>query len=822
MRPDVDSAVAQLPANRAGPVVPAYVEAALPRVPAAKNHRSLTLALDRAPQAPGVVDLLLDLEAGRLRVGFDPRELSRRAAQQLAAHLAARLVDVDAVARSKLPVEGLLPCSTCPLTVECALRRLHGVLGVTVRYASGQVTVDYDPQTATEAQIRQRLSDLGVRARPADAVQGIPWWATHDLALLTGAAFLGLIVGAGLEHLLKAGSWAVVAYVAAYLAGGWQAARTAIAAIRAGTLDINVLMLASAAGAATIGYWEEGAILLCLFSLSTTLEAYAMERTRRAIRALLALRPDEAVLLRDGRQVHVPVDSLRIGDVIVVKPGDRIPIDGSILAGTTTVDQSALTGESIPVERALGDPVFAGTINITGSLEVRVATLSKETTLAKIIALVEEAQGQKATTQQRIDAVQQGYAIAVLAASAALATLPTLIFHRPFVEMFYRAMTLLVVASPCALVVGTPATVLAAITNGARRGILFKGGVHLERMGRVKIVAFDKTGTLTVGRPRVTDVVPAAGIDSEDLLRLAAALEQRSEHPLGSAIVDAARATGTQIPNPQAFEAVTGKGIRGTVGGQSVVIGTPALLAEHGIPLPEPLADAADRLRAAGKTTVFVASSRALGVIGIADPLRPEAREACAALRRTGMQRLVVLTGDHTAVARAVGAEVGADDIRAETLPHEKAEAIRALQREYGEVAMVGDGINDAPALAAATVGIAMGAAGTDVALETADIVLMSSDLRQVAYTVALSRRTSRVIRQNLIFAIGVITTLVVATLLGHLRLPLAVVGHEGSTVLVVLNGLRLLAAVPNTPRGSSSVSNLQAPLSGFSRTQGE
>jgi len=340
-------------------------------------------------------------------------------------------------------------------------------------------------------------------------------------------------------------------------------------------------------------------------------------------------------------------------------------------------------------------------------------------------------------------------------------------------------------------------------------------------MGRVKIVAFDKTGTLTVGRPRVTDVVPAAGIDSEDLLRLAAALEQRSEHPLGSAIVDAARATGTQIPNPQAFEAVTGKGIRGTVGGQSVVIGTPALLAEHGIPLPEPLADAADRLRAAGKTTVFVASSRALGVIGIADPLRPEAREACAALRRTGMQRLVVLTGDHTAVARAVGAEVGADDIRAETLPHEKAEAIRALQREYGEVAMVGDGINDAPALAAATVGIAMGAAGTDVALETADIVLMSSDLRQVAYTVALSRRTSRVIRQNLIFAVGVITTLVAATLLGHLRLPLAVVGHEGSTVLVVLNGLRLLAAAPTAHTGSSA-SDTRAPLSGFSRPQRE
>ncbi|HET8999701.1 MAG TPA: heavy metal translocating P-type ATPase [bacterium] len=801
--------------------VPAYVEAALPRAPATKDHRRLNLALDRAPQGPGVVDLILDLEGGRLRVGYDPQALSREDAHRLAAHLAARLLDVNTIARSEMRVEHLLPCSTCPLTLECALRRLPGVLGVTVRYASGQVTVDYDPQTATEAQIRRRLSDLGVPVRPTGGDQAASWWARHELALLAGGAFLALIVGAVLEHLLKAGPWAIAAYVAAYLAGGWRATRTASAAIRGGALDINVLMLGSAAGAATIGYWEEGAILLCLFSLSTTLEAYAMERTRRAIRALMALRPDDAVLLRDGREVHVPVDALEVGDVIAVKPGARIPIDGTILAGTTSIDQSALTGESIPVGRVVGDPVFAGTINITGALEVRVATLPQETTLAKIIALVEEAQGQKATTQQRIDQLQQGYAIAVLAASAALATLPTLIFHRPFVAMFYRAMTLLVVASPCALVVGTPATVLAAITNGARRGILFKGGVHLERMGRVKVVAFDKTGTLTLGRPRVTDVIPAHGITSEELLRLAAALEQRSEHPLGSAIVEAARATRAPLPEPKAFEAVTGKGIRGAVGGQSIVIGTAGLLAEHGIVLPEPLVDAAERLPAGGKTTVFVASSRALGAIGIADPLRPEAPEACAALRSLGIRRLVVLTGDHAAVGNAVGAQVGADDVRAETLPHEKAETIHALRREFGEVAMVGDGINDAPALAAATVGIAMGAAGTDVALETADIVLMSSDLKQVAYAVALSRRTRQVIRQNLIFALGVIVTLVTATLLGHLRLPLAVVGHEGSTVLVVLNGLRLLAAVPTISQGSSA-SDLRAPVSGLPRVQGE
>jgi Cd2+/Zn2+-exporting ATPase len=743
-----------------------------------------------------VANLTLDLEAGRLRVGYDRDVVSRADAERLAGQLAARLLDVDAIARSELRVERLLPCSTCPLTVECALRRLPGVLGVSVRYASGQVTVDYDPRAATESQIRQRLADLGVPVRAKDAPDAAPWWVAHQLALLTGSAFLALALGAVLEHLFRAGTWAVAAYAAAFLAGGWQATRTAIAALRAGALDVNVLMLASAAGAATIGYWEEGAILLCLFSLSTTLEAYAMERTRRAIKALLALRPDSALVLREGREYRVPVDSLQVGDAIAVRPGASIPIDGTIISGATSVDQSALTGEAMPVTKAGGDPVFAGTMNGTGAIEVRVTTLARETTLAKIIALVEDAQGQKAITQQRIDRLQQGYAVAVLAASAALATLPTLLFHRPFVSMFYRAMTLLVVASPCALVVGTPATVLAAITNGARRGILFKGGVHLERMARIRAVAFDKTGTLTAGRPRVTDIVPAHGVAPEELVRLAAALEQRSEHPLGAAIVEAAGAAFGALPDPERFEAVPGKGIRGTVDGLPLLVGTEAFIEEEGVVLPEPLADAAARLRADGRTTVFVATSRALGVLGISDPVRPEAREACDALRALGIRRVAVVTGDHTGVARAVAAHIRADDVRAETLPQDKAKVIRALQREYGEVAMVGDGINDAPALAAATVGIAMGGAGTDVALETADIVLMSSDLRRVAYAVALSRKTKRVIRQNVTFALAVIGALVAATLLGHLRLPLAVVGHEGSTVLIVLNGLRLLGTV--------------------------
>ncbi len=787
-------------AGHASPGAPWYAEVAFPAVPSGAYRRRLDLALDRRAHDSGVTEIALDLEAGRLRVGYDPQVLSRGEARGLAERHAARLLDVDSIARSDLPVEQLLPCPTCPLTVECALRKLPGVLGVSVRYGSGQVSVDYDPRTVNETQIRHRLTHLGVAVRTDSAEGAAPWWRANHLAVLTATAVLALAIGMAMGRSAVLGTWATAAYIAAYLAGGWQAARTAVAALRAGALDVNVLMLASAAGAATLGYWEEGAILLCLFSLSTTLEAYAMERTRRAVRALMALRPDEAVVLRNGVEYQVPVEALQVGDVIEVRPGARMPIDGVVQSGSTSVDQSALTGESLPVERGVGDPVFAGTINGTGRLEVRVTARTQDTTLAKIIALVEEAQGRKATTQQRIDQLQQGYALAVLVAACALATVPTLFFHRSFATMFYRAMTLLVVASPCALVVGTPATILAAITNGARRGILFKGGVHLERMARLSAVAFDKTGTLTLGRPRVTDIVPAQGVASHDLLRAAAALEQRSEHPLATAIVGAARAEGLALPEVEAFAAVPGKGVRGTIDGQPHVVGSAELLQDQGILLPEFLADAAERLRNEGKTTVIAAAARVLGIIAVADPLRPEAAEAFQALRRLGLHHLIVLTGDHPTVGHAIGTQVKADDVCADTLPHEKADVIQALRRRYRDVAMVGDGINDAPALAAATVGIAMGAAGTDVALETADVVLMSSDLRHVAYAVALSRKTAHVVRQNVIFALAVIAALVTATLLGLLRLPAAVVGHEGSTVLVILNGLRLLGRAGTSP----------------------
>ena len=776
-----------------------YAEVPFPRVLATGDRRRLNLDLARTPHARGILDLVMDLEAGLLRVAYDPRILASGEARASARQVAARLLDVESVARSELPVERLMPCSTCPLTVECALRRLPGVLGVAVRYASGQVEVDYDPRTASEAQIRRRLTELGVAAGPKTSGRALPGTYERFLALMTVLAFLALFAGVAIQYLVGSAALATAAYAAAYLAGGWQATRTAVPALRRGILDVNVLMLASAAGAATIGYWEEGAILLSLFSLSTTLESYAMDRTRRAIRALMALRPDEATVLRDGHEVRVPADSVRVGEMVAVRPGARIPVDGIVASGASAVDQSALTGESLPVERGKGDSVFAGTINGAGALEVRVTTLPKDTTLAKIIALVAEAQGQKATTQQRIDRFQQGYAIAVLIAAAAQAVVPVLAFHRPFVAMFYRAMTLLVVASPCALVVGTPATILAAITNGARRGILFKGGVHLERMGRLKVVAFDKTGTLTTGHPRVTDLVPAEGIAPRELLRLAAALEQRSEHPLGAAIVESARSEGISLPAPDVVESVPGMGVRGTVDGHPLVIGTAGLLEASGIPLPQFLADAAGRLRASARTTVFVGAGRAIGLIGVADPVRSEAAAACTALRGLGMRRLVLLTGDHAAVGDAVGAQVGADQVLAETLPGEKAEAIRGLRDQYGDVAMVGDGINDAPALMEAAVGIAMGS-GTDVARESADVVLLGNDLSKLVETVRIARRTHAIIRFNVVGTLAVDAVGVALAAASLLNPLLAAFIHVASELTFILNSARLLPSTQPPP----------------------
>jgi Cd2+/Zn2+-exporting ATPase len=622
------------------------------------------------------------------------------------------------------------------------------------------------------------------------------WWAHWRLAIAAGTCWSLLVVGFVLDHLTGAPHVVVLAfYVGAYLAGGTFATRKAIVDLLHGGVNVDLLMVTAAAGAAGVDAWAEGAVLLGLFSTSNALEHHALGRTRRAVRALMELSPEVATVVRPelpGGEAVVPVEELRLDDVVLVRPGERVAVDGVVIAGLSACDQGAITGESVPVEKHPGDNVFAGTINTTGALRVRVMKLAQESTLAKIIGFVEEAREQKSRTQRFTDAFEGKYAVGVIAFSVLVAVVPWAFFGVDFGSSFYRAMTLLVVASPCALVISTPASTLSGLANAARHGILFKGGGYLEDAGLIRTVAFDKTGTLTEGRPRLTDVVPLDGVDEAELLRRAASAERLSEHHLGQAIIVAAGERGLPLEEPRDFRAVPGKGIVAHVDGNEVAIGNEALFAEFGA-RPDRAVDVVARLRSEGKTTMLVGDRRGIqGVLAVADVVRPAAADVVRSLRRLGITRTVMLTGDNQRVAAAIAEELGIDEVEADLLPEEKLTTIRRLM-EDGPVAMVGDGVNDAPALATATLGIAMGGAGTDVALETADVVLMADDLTKLPYAIALSRRTRRTIIQNLTFSLAVIVILVTSALSIGIPLPLGVVGHEGSTIIVVLNGLRLL-----------------------------
>jgi Cd2+/Zn2+-exporting ATPase len=583
--------------------------------------------------------------------------------------------------------------------------------------------------------------------------------------------------------------------VIAYIAGGFFGVQDGFESLRQRQINIDLLMILAALGAAAVGEWRDGAILLFLFSLSNVLQDYAIGRSRDAIRSLFALYPEEAHVQRGEQVVTVPIAEIQVGETVLIRPGERIPVDGVVVRGQTSVDQATITGESMPVEKGEGDKVFAGTLNQNGAIDVRVTQHASQSTLARIIHMVEEAQHRKAPSQRFLEDFEQYYALGVIAATALVLAVPWLLLGHGFHSSFYRAMVLLVVASPCALVISVPAAFLSAIAAGARKGVIFKGGAHLEQMSTIKVVAFDKTGTLTAGRPSVTDLVPASGVSVDELLRVSAAVEARSEHPLSRAVRQAAEARGIPLETVEEFEAVTGQGVGGALDGQIVRVGRLRFI-EHcaGHP-PADLMAAHDRLKAEGKTVLFACAGGAwLGVIAVADRLREEAAALVSALHAAGVERVVMLTGDNERVGQNIAREAGIDHVYAELLPEDKARIMEELEREVGPVAMVGDGVNDAPALAAATVGIAMGAAGTDVALETADVVLMGDDLPTIPYAIKLSQRARRVVWQNIAFALSVIVALVIGTFLIDLPLPMGVIGHEGSTVIVVLNGLRLLA----------------------------
>lgn len=667
-----------------------------------------------------------------------------------------------------------------------------------------------------------RLTEQKSPRKPArEAAQAqAPQYAFNRIeAILTALCFVFLVAGILADNLGTEPWIHTGLFVLSYLTGGYVGTITALQALREKRLDVNVLMIVAAIGAASIDYWAEGAMLLFLFSLSNTLQAFAMERSRNAIRALMKLRPGEALLRApDGTEKMVPIEELQLGDLILVKPGERIAMDGRITRGSSAIDQSAITGESMPVDRVPGEGVFAGSVNGQGALEIQVTHLAQDTTLARVIHLVEQAQGRKAQTQRFLDEFEPKYAIGVIVLSVVTLVVSYFVLQHSWDVSFYRAMTLLVVASPCALVISTPASILSAIANAARNGILFKGGSYLEQAASIRAVAFDKTGTLTLGKPRVTDVVPASEVlgdkwfdsdffehldphgpntpercSSDDLLALAASVEKRSEHPLGNAIVAAADKRNLPLVNVDDLTATTGLGVTGTVDGALVQIGNKRMLEAANQVWPEPLRRRARQLETEGKTVVGISrNNHPLGFVAIADTLRPNAREALDTMRKRGIKRIIMITGDTRRVAAAVAHQVGIDEFYADLLPQEKVELVERLAQQ-DPTAMVGDGVNDAPALAVSHLGIAMGAIGSDVALETADVVLMRDDLMRLPYLVDLSRRARTIVWQNIAFSLAVIVVLILSVFVITLPLPLGVVGHEGSTLLVVLNGLRLL-----------------------------
>lgn len=582
-------------------------------------------------------------------------------------------------------------------------------------------------------------------------------------------------------------------YVASYLSGGYFGFIESVQFLMKGKFNVDVLMILAAAGAAIIDYWLEGAMLLFLFSLSNTLQHFAMGRSRNAIRALMKLRPSEALVRSpEGTEQKVPVEELKLGDIIVVKPGERIPIDGTILTGKGTVDQSAITGESAPVFKEEGAEVFAATYNENGILEIKVTRLAGDTTLAKIIKMVEQAQNKKAETQRFLDEFESKYAISVILSTIALILIPYYILGQAFDPVFYRAMTILVVASPCALIISTPASILSAIANAARSGILFKGGAYLEQAAGIQAFAFDKTGTLTKGKPAVTEIISISGTENE-LLFLAASAEEHSEHHLAEAIVHEAKKREIDLVRATEVQAIIGKGISARINSDSLKIGNLYLFKDSLSDLPEQFNLSLEKFREQGKTVVYVAKNDlVIGAIALADEIRGQAAPTIAELAGLGISDITILTGDSINVAKNVAEQLNISNYHAGLLPDQKVELIERLSQKK-TVAMVGDGVNDAPALAASHLGIAMGAAGTDVALETADVVLMSDDLTRLPYMIRLARRAKKVVWQNIVFSLVVIATLISSVFLFELPMTLGVIGHEGSTLLVVLNGLRLL-----------------------------
>jgi Cd2+/Zn2+-exporting ATPase len=704
-------------------------------------------------------------------------------------------------AESVFRVEGM-DCHEEVTILEHRLKRLAGLEALHADVLGQRLSIKYDAARLTTSHIAEAVAQTGMRAwleheeaRPAPDAHAWRDRLIAASAALTVAGFVMELTGIG-------GRWPTALFGMAIAAGGAHTTRRAWVSLRGGILDIYVLMLVAVAGAIALGEWSEGASVVALFALAQLLESRAMERARGAIRALMDLAPQTALVRRGGTESIVPVEDVKVGDLLIVRPGEKIPLDGTVTAGTSYVNQAPVTGESLPVEKEAGAEVFGGTINGRGALEVTATRLRGDSTIARIIHLVERAQAQRAPSQTFVDRFARVYTPAVLVVAAAIAVLPPLLSSAVAITTpesglwatwIYRSLVLLVISCPCALVISTPVSIVSALAAAARKGVLIKGGARLEQLAEVRCVAFDKTGTLTTGRLQVNDVIPLNGADAREVLAAAASLESRSEHPIGRAIVNRARRDGLDLAPAEWFEALPGRGAHGQVGACRVLVGSHRLFEERQLCSPGMHA-AAESLGARGRSTVLVATDGVpVGVIGVSDQVRDTARDTVALLRTHGVAHVVMLTGDHEAAAAALAEAVGVDEYRASLLPDDKVTAIADLRRAHGAVAMVGDGVNDAPALASADVGIAMGVAGTDAALETADVALMADELPKIPYALRLSRATTRNIRANIAFSLALKGVFLVMAIGGSATLWMAVVADTGASLLVVANALRLL-----------------------------
>ncbi len=701
-----------------------------------------------------------------------------------------------------LKIKGM-DCPSCAMNVENAVRRLNGIAGINVDFITGKAAIKYDPSLTSTSEIREAIEKAGYTALgdgnddheascsscSTDIFEEkLPLWKQRNIRIIALSSVL-LVLGLYIEYVTELKALSHILFLFAGVISGYSIAKKGVSSLLKKRLDMNFLMTTAAVGAFSIGYGEEGASVLYLFFIAEFLEDYAGERARKSIGALVKLAPETAVVIREGKEVNLHVHDANINDITVVRPGEKIPLDGIVINGESSINQAAITGESMPVHKKIGDSVYAGTLNEHGYLEIRVSKRSEDTVLSKIVRLVEEAERKKSPTEKFVDKFARYYTPVVIFLAVGVAVVPGLVFGQPFDEWLYKALVLLVISCPCALAISTPVSMVSGITGAAKNGVLIKGGNYIEEMAKAKVFVFDKTGTLTEGRPVVTDTIEVNNYSAREILETAASIEALSEHPLAKAMVSKAMSDGVSLKPVSGFKATPGKGVKGVIDRSTYCIGSPAMFSGLSIPFPE---EKVRELESDGKTAILIGNRECMGIIAIMDKVRDAAPETINMLKKKGM-KVVMLTGDNELIAGSIANKLGIDEYHAGLLPEDKVRIVEELDRKYGKVVMVGDGVNDAPALAKATVGIAMGAIGSDVALETADIALMHDDISKLPYLFELSKKTLGIVKENIFISIAVKGSFAVLAFPGIVTLWMAVAfGDMGLSLLVIVNAMRL------------------------------